>query len=104
LAAPIWNATILRGDYNADDDRDVAATLPVEPAHPRQFDVIVTCNLILSLAMAFRLSLERSQDADLLEAAVIYALDAGTRTRDIAEPGASFLSCAEMGSAMLADS
>jgi|SRR6516164_8742716 len=57
---------------------------------------------ILSLAMAFRLSLERLQDADLLEAAVMHALDAGARTRDIAEPGASFLSCAEMGSAVLA--
>ena len=57
---------------------------------------------ILSLAMAFRLSLERLQDANLLEAAVMHALDAGARTRDIAEPGASFLSCAEMGSAVLA--
>ena len=57
---------------------------------------------ILSLAMALRLSLERPDDADLLEAAVSDALDAGARTRDIAEPGASYLSCAEMGSAVVA--
>ena len=57
---------------------------------------------ILSLAMALRLSLERLDDADLLERAVSDALDAGARTRDIAEPGGSFISCAEMGSAVLA--
>jgi 3-isopropylmalate dehydrogenase len=56
---------------------------------------------ILSLAMAFRLSLNRSKDADLLEAAVSDALDGGARTRDIAEPGLSVVSCAEMGSAVL---
>ncbi len=57
---------------------------------------------ILSLAMALRLSLERLDDADLLERAVSDALDAGARTRDIAEPGGSFISCAEMGVAVLA--
>jgi 3-isopropylmalate dehydrogenase len=56
---------------------------------------------ILSLAMAFRLSLSRPEDADLLEAAVTDALDGGARTRDIAEPGSSILSCAEMGTAVL---
>jgi 3-isopropylmalate dehydrogenase len=56
---------------------------------------------ILSLAMALRLSLDRAADADLLEAAVSDALDAGARTRDIGEPGAGFLSCEEMGSAVL---
>ncbi len=52
--------------------------------------------------MALRLSLERPDDADLLERAVGDALDAGARTRDIAEPGASSVTCAEMGSAVLA--
>jgi 3-isopropylmalate dehydrogenase len=56
---------------------------------------------ILSLAMALRLSFERRHDADLLEAAVSDALDAGARTRDIAEPGARYLTCAEMGSGVL---
>jgi 3-isopropylmalate dehydrogenase len=56
---------------------------------------------VLSLAMAFRLSLGRPEDADLLEAAVTDALDGGARTRDIAEPGSSILSCAEMGTAVL---
>jgi 3-isopropylmalate dehydrogenase len=57
---------------------------------------------ILSVAMALRLSLERPDDADLLETAVGDALDAGVRTRDIADPGGSFVSCAEMGGAVLA--
>jgi len=57
---------------------------------------------ILSVAMALRLSLERPDDADLLERAVGDALDGGARTRDIAEPGASSVTCAEMGSAVLA--
>ena len=52
--------------------------------------------------MALRLSLDRPDDADLLEAAVSDALDAGARTRDIAGPGASSVSCAEMGGAVLA--
>jgi 3-isopropylmalate dehydrogenase len=56
---------------------------------------------ILSLAMALRLSLERPEDADLLEAAVDDALGAGARTRDIAAPGARSISCADMGGAVL---
>jgi len=56
---------------------------------------------ILSLAMALRLSLERPKDADLLEAAVSDALDAGARTRDIAMPSARSVTCDEMGSAVL---
>jgi 3-isopropylmalate dehydrogenase len=57
---------------------------------------------ILSLALALRLSLDRPDDAGLLEAAVGDALDAGARTRDIAEPGAPFVSCTGMGDAVLA--
>jgi len=52
---------------------------------------------ILSLAMAFRLSLGRDALADRLEAAVRKALDAGARTRDL---GGS-LSTRQMGDAVL---
>ncbi|HEX7967723.1 MAG TPA: 3-isopropylmalate dehydrogenase [Stellaceae bacterium] len=57
---------------------------------------------ILSLAMAFRLSLGQPEAADLLERAVRGALDAGTRTRDIMQPGAQLAGTREMGSAVLA--
>jgi 3-isopropylmalate dehydrogenase len=64
-------------------------------------DIANPLGAILSLAMAFRLSLDRAKDADLLEAAVTDALDRGARTRDIAAPGSSSVSCAEMGGAVL---
>ncbi|MGA7811287.1 3-isopropylmalate dehydrogenase [Bradyrhizobium sp.] len=56
---------------------------------------------ILSVAMMLRLTLNRAEDANLLEAAVAAALAAGARTMDIAEPGATKLSTAEMGDAVL---
>jgi 3-isopropylmalate dehydrogenase len=56
---------------------------------------------ILSLAMMLRLTLERPDDADLLEQAVSTALAAGARTADIAEAGARKLSTAQMGDAVL---
>jgi len=56
---------------------------------------------ILSVAMMLRLTLNRPEDADLLEKAVDTALTAGARTADIAEPGARELSTAEMGDAVL---
>ncbi len=56
---------------------------------------------ILSVAMLLRLTLNRSDDADLLEQAVQSALASGARTADIAEPGANKLSTAEMGDAVL---
>ena len=56
---------------------------------------------ILSVAMMLRLSLERPDDADLLENAVSDVLGGGARTRDIAEPGTSCISCDEMGSAVV---
>jgi 3-isopropylmalate dehydrogenase len=52
---------------------------------------------ILSLAMAFRLSLTRPDLADRIEAAVRKALDSGARTRDL---GGS-LTTAQMGDAVL---
>ena len=56
---------------------------------------------ILSVAMMLRLTLNRPEDADLLEKAVHIALGAGARTADIAEPGAKKLSTAQMGDAVL---
>ncbi len=56
---------------------------------------------ILSVAMMLRMTLNRPDDADLLEKAVDIALAAGARTADIAEPGATKLSTREMGDAVL---
>jgi 3-isopropylmalate dehydrogenase len=56
---------------------------------------------ILSVAMMLRLTLNRPDDADLLEKAVGNALSAGARTADIAEPGATKLSTEQMGDAVL---
>jgi len=56
---------------------------------------------ILSVAMMLRLTLNRPDDADLLEKAVGTALAAGARTADIAEPGATKLSTEQMGDAVL---
>jgi len=56
---------------------------------------------ILSVAMMLRLTLNRPEDADLLENAVATALAGGARTADIAEPNAKRLSTIEMGDAVL---
>jgi 3-isopropylmalate dehydrogenase len=56
---------------------------------------------ILSIAMMLRMTLNRPDDAGLLEQAVDSALAAGARTADIAEPGAKRLSTQEMGDAVL---
>ncbi len=56
---------------------------------------------ILSVAMMLRLTLNRPDDAHLLEKAVQTALGAGARTADIAEPGTRKLSTIEMGDAVL---
>jgi 3-isopropylmalate dehydrogenase len=56
---------------------------------------------ILSIAMMLRMTLNRPDDADLLEKAVDMALAAGARTADIAEPDAKCLSTTEMGDAVL---
>jgi len=50
---------------------------------------------ILSVAMMLRMTLNRPEDADLLEKAVDCALATGARTADIAEPGAKKLSTVE---------
>ena len=56
---------------------------------------------ILSVAMMLRMTLNRPDDADLLERAVDTALAAGARTADIAESGAMKLSTEQMGDAVL---
>jgi 3-isopropylmalate dehydrogenase len=56
---------------------------------------------ILSVAMMLRLTLDRPEDADLLERAVQAALASGARTADIAEAGAKKLTTIEMGDAVL---
>ncbi|MEN3350145.1 MAG: 3-isopropylmalate dehydrogenase [Bradyrhizobium sp.] len=56
---------------------------------------------ILSVAMLLRLTLNRPEDADLLEVAVQTALATGARTADIAEAGAKRFSTVEMGDAVL---
>jgi 3-isopropylmalate dehydrogenase len=56
---------------------------------------------ILSVAMMLRLTLNRPDEADLLERAVHMALASGARTADIAEPGTRKLSTIEMGDAVL---
>ena len=56
---------------------------------------------ILSVAMMLRTTLDRPDDADLLEKAVDAALANGARTADIAEPGVSKLSSRQMGDAVL---
>jgi len=56
---------------------------------------------ILSVAMMLRMTLNRPEDADLLEKAVAIALSGGARTADIAQAGAKRLSTQEMGDAVL---
>jgi 3-isopropylmalate dehydrogenase len=56
---------------------------------------------ILSVAMMLRMTLNRPDEAALLENAVDAALAAGARTADIAEPGATRLSTEQMGDAVL---
>jgi 3-isopropylmalate dehydrogenase len=57
---------------------------------------------IMSVAMLLRHSLELTQEADALEAAVSRALEGGARTPDIATAGERVLTTREMGDAVLA--
>jgi 3-isopropylmalate dehydrogenase len=56
---------------------------------------------ILSVAMMLRLTLDRPDDADLLEEAVQTALAGGARTADVAEPETKKVSTTGMGDAVL---
>jgi 3-isopropylmalate dehydrogenase len=57
--------------------------------------------MILSFAMALRHSLDRSRDADLLEAAARAVIARGLRTPDIAAAGEPRVRTEEMTSAVL---
>jgi 3-isopropylmalate dehydrogenase len=56
---------------------------------------------ILSFGMCLRHTFNQPAEADFLEAVVERVVSAGTRTRDIAEPGGAFVSTAQMGDAVL---
>jgi 3-isopropylmalate dehydrogenase len=56
---------------------------------------------ILSLAMMLRYSFDLEDEAKLLEASVIAALEGGARTGDILEPGATRVSTTAMGDRVL---
>jgi 3-isopropylmalate dehydrogenase len=53
--------------------------------------------MILSFAMMLRYSLDRNNDADLVEKAVTKALEDGLRTADIMQPGKTLISTEQMG-------
>jgi 3-isopropylmalate dehydrogenase len=57
--------------------------------------------MIGSFGMALRYSFGLIEAADLLERAITNVLGAGTRTKDIAGPGANAVSTAEMGDAVI---
>jgi 3-isopropylmalate dehydrogenase len=57
---------------------------------------------LLSFAMCLRYSFDMSAEADRLEGAIKSVLDGGKRTADIMQPGATKLSTAGMGDAVLA--
>ena len=52
---------------------------------------------ILSASMLLRYSLDRGQDADRLDAAVLRVLERGHRTRDVHSAGTKLVGTAEMG-------
>jgi 3-isopropylmalate dehydrogenase len=58
---------------------------------------------ILSLAMMLRYSFDLEDEATLLEAAVVGALEGGARTGDVLEPGANRVSTTSMGDKVLAE-
>lgn len=56
---------------------------------------------ILSAAMMLRFSFDMPEEADAIEAAVNKALDKGLRTGDIMQDGCTYVSCSEMGNAIV---
>jgi 3-isopropylmalate dehydrogenase len=61
------------------------------------------CGTILSVALLLRHSLELTEEAAVLEAAVLSAIESGARTPDIAIKGQRALSTQEMGDTVLAN-
>jgi 3-isopropylmalate dehydrogenase len=58
------------------------------------------CGMILSVALMLRYSLKLTAEAELLEQAVIDAIEAGHRTRDLAGPGETGVDTTAMGTAI----
>jgi 3-isopropylmalate dehydrogenase len=59
--------------------------------------------MLSSLAMMLRYSFDQGDEADRLEAAIGRVLERGLRTGDIMQPGATRVTTAEMGAAVLAE-
>jgi 3-isopropylmalate dehydrogenase len=57
---------------------------------------------ILSFAMCLRYSLNRPDEAKIVEDAVEHVLDSGLRTGDIMQPGKKRVGTREMGDAVIA--
>ncbi len=77
-----------------------------EPVHGSAPDIAGSGNanplaMILSLAMAFRYSLDAPDWANKIEAAVNRVIETGKRTADLAGEGEDFLSTREIGDAVL---
>jgi 3-isopropylmalate dehydrogenase len=66
-------------------------------------DIANPLGAILSVAMAFRYSLDAPRVADMIEGAVTRALDKGARTADIASDRSTAISCTAMGDSVLAE-
>ena len=86
--------------------RMTATARPDEPVHGSAPDIAgkgvanpLAC--VLSFAMMLRYSFDMPDEADLVENAVRDTLAAGTRTADIATPGAAPVTTRAMGDAML---
>ena len=58
---------------------------------------------ILSFGMCLRHTFNLPQEADFLDAVVERVVSGGTRTRDIADPGAPFVSTSQMGDAVVGE-
>ena len=59
--------------------------------------------MIASFAMALRYSFGMIKEADMIEQAIVAALDKSLRTADIASPGMTTVGTAQMGDAIIAE-
>jgi 3-isopropylmalate dehydrogenase len=77
-----------------------------EPSHGSAPDIAGTGKAnplatILSAAMMLKYSFKLQQESDVIDAAVEKALNAGLRTADLARKGENFITCKEMGDAVV---
>ena len=93
----------MNGMYAGGEGRHRALYEPIHGSAPdiAGKGIANPCGAILSFAMCLRRTFLRPDEAELLEAAVTRAIAGGARTPDIALPGQSPLSTAEMGEAIL---